>query len=109
MELTPSVQVRLPVPRHAALRPRHALIDRVILRRREPRPVFVKLVAVVIPEPVLAWLEAPDHVMPRGLCMHGRMLRRRGVAAADVPAQRTPAQVQPPAAPRLAFRAARPA
>src|SRR5215471_7580747 len=91
------------------MRTGHALIDRVILRCRQLGSGLVILVTVVIPEPVLAGLKAADHVMPRGLRVHGRVLRRRCVAAADVPAQRTPAEVKPPASGRLAFRAPGPA
>ena len=60
----------------------------------------------VVPEPALARLEAADHRVPGGLRVRGRVLGRRGVAAADVPALRAAAQVEPPAAGRLALDAA---
>src|SRR4029077_15014221 len=44
--------------------------------------------------------------MPGALGVRGGVLHGRGVAAADVPALRAPAQVHPPAARRLALDAA---
>src|SRR5438105_3602861 len=57
---------------------------------------FEGRVALVVPEPVLAGLEAADYRVSGGFRVLRRVLARRGVAAADVPAQRTPPQVKPP-------------
>src|SRR5277367_2628959 len=54
------------------------------------------LLRPVIVEPVLAWLKAGDDRMPCRRCMLGRMLAGGTVAAADVPALRTPAEMKPP-------------
>src|SRR5215469_12335844 len=73
-----------------------------MLRRGQLRPV-IGLLGFEVEEPVLAGLEAADERMPAGLRVRGRVLRGRGVAAADVPALSAAAQVQPPAAGLLAF------
>src|SRR5262249_16345503 len=96
------VHVLAPVRRHAARRPGHALVDRVVLRRRE-LGTLVGLLGFVAVEPVLTWLETADERVPRSRVVRGRVLHGRGVAAADVPALRAPAQVNPPAARGLAL------
>src|SRR5436309_12275354 len=102
------VHVLPPVRRHPPLGAGHALVDRVVLRRRELGPV-VGLLGLVAVEPVLTRLEALDERVSRSRSVRGRVLHGRGVAAADVPALRAPAQVHPPAARGLALDAAFPA
>src|SRR5690242_13065660 len=80
-----------------------------MLRRRQGRAAAVHPVLGVAPEPRLARLETPDHRVPGRGRVGARVLGRRGVAAADVPALGTPAQVKPPATVLLALGAARPA
>src|SRR6266567_8109582 len=96
------MHVLLPVPRYPSLGPGHPLVNRMVLRRRELRPL-VGFLGVVAVEPVLIRLEAADERMPGGRGVRGRVLHRRGVAAADVPALRAPAQVHPPAASGIAL------
>ena len=103
------VQVSLPVRRNAACRARHRLISRMMLRRRQRRTSLVYLVRLVTPEPLLAGLEAPDERMTSRARMRAGMLRWRGVAAADMAALRTPAQVKPPATADVALGASCPA
>ena len=50
-----------------------------------------------VPEPGLAGLEAPDDRVPGRGRVRAGVLRRRAVAAADVPALRAAPQVNPPA------------
>src|SRR4029077_2202256 len=104
----PLVHVEPPVTRHARLRARHALVERMMLRRSQRRP-REGILCLVVPEPVLAGLEAADDRMPRDLRVRGRVLRGRAVAAPDVAALGAPAQMDPPAAARVALDAARPA
>src|SRR5690348_11121935 len=99
------VHVLAPVARHSSLGPGHALVDRVVLRRRELRPV-VGLLGFVAVEPVLAWLEAADERVARSRSVRARVLHGRRVATPDVPALRAPAQVHPPATRGLALDAA---
>src|SRR5215467_15695365 len=70
------------------------------------RAGLVEVLLQVGPEPALPRLEAADHRVAGFLGVRGGVLRRRGVAAADVPALGAAAQVQPPAARRLALGAA---
>src|SRR5215831_8118455 len=102
------VQVDAPVGRHPAGRAGCRLIGRVAVRRGQRRAGLVELVGLVAPEPGLTRLEAADDRVPGGRRVRARVLRRRGVTAADVPALGTPAQVEPPAAGRLALYAAGP-
>src|SRR5690349_7622341 len=81
----------------------------MVLGRGQFRAAAVHPVLRVAPEPRLARLEAPDQRVPGGGRMVAGMLGRRGVAAADVPALRTAAQVEPPAPDFVALGAARPA
>ena len=69
---------------------------------REFRPVVV-LVGVVVPEPVLAWLERPDDGMPGGAPVRRCVAGQRVVAAADVAARGAAAKVHPPPADRIAL------
>src|SRR5215475_8300155 len=100
------VQVGAPVGGHPPGRARDWLIGGVAVRRGQLRPGFIELVRRIAPEPGLPRLEAADDRVPGGRRVRARVLRRRGVAAADVPALSAPAQVEPPAAGRLALRAA---
>ena len=86
----------LPVPWHAAGRSGHGLVERVVVRRSKDRTVE-ELLRRVIPEPVLARLEALGDRMVITGGMATRMLRWRRVAAADMPASRTAPEMEPPA------------
>src|SRR5689334_21280439 len=103
------VQLRTPVAGHAARRAGHWLVGGMVLRRRQFRAAAVHPVLGVAPEPRLARLEAPDQRVPGGGRVGAGVLRWRGVAAADVPAERTAAQVEPPAPGLVALGTARPA
>src|SRR5215813_11498043 len=102
------VQVGAPVGGHPPGRARDWLIGGVAVRRGQLRPGFIELVRRIAPEPGLPRLEAADDRVPGGRRVRARVLRRRGVAAADVPALGAPPQVEPPAAARLALGAAGP-
>jgi hypothetical protein len=65
--------------------------------RREPLP-FDLGVGLEVPKPCFARFEALHDGMAGGVEMLARMLGRRAIAAADVPAFRTAAQMKPPAA-----------
>jgi hypothetical protein len=67
------------------------------------------LLAGVIPEPGLAGLEALDDWMAGVRRVMAGVLGRGRVATADMPAAGAPTEVEPPAAGRQAFDAARPA
>jgi hypothetical protein len=60
----PSVEVTLPVPGHPTRGSRHRLVERVVKRRSEGRPLDV-LLGTVVPEPVLGRLVALDDRMAR--------------------------------------------
>src|SRR5262249_22664123 len=62
----------------------------------------------IAPEPGLPRLEAADDRVPGGRRVRARVLRRRAVTAADMPALGAPPQVEPPGAGRLALDAAAP-
>src|SRR5215469_145760 len=79
----------------------------MVFRWRQFGAVAVKLVGLEAPEPVLTRLEASDDRVPGRGGVGARVLGRRCVAAADVPALGAPPQVEPPAAARLAFHAPR--
>src|SRR5271154_6210119 len=106
--LTGLVNVALPVARDPAGGPGHRLFGRVMPRRYEPR-AGERFLGLVVPEPVLAGLEALHDRVPGGLPVRGAVLRGRGVAAAHVPALGAAAQVHPPAAGGVALDAAGPA
>jgi len=91
------MQAALPVSRHAPGRSGHRLRQRVVFRRSQDRAVGV-LLRGVAPEPVLVRLEASDDWMPGVGCVVAGVLRRRRIAAADVPAMGAAPQVEPPAA-----------
>ena len=65
------------------------------VRRRQLR-AFDHPLRFIIEEPILTRFEAGNDRMPCRRRMLGRMLARRTVAASDVPALRTPAEVKPP-------------
>src|SRR5580658_10484851 len=100
-----SVEPSLPVSGHPAFGPRNGLGERVVLRRSERWP-FGEFLGGVVPEPFLAGLETPDHAVLRALGVRGGVLTGRVVAAADVTALRTPAEMQPPPVRPQAFDAA---
>ena len=104
------LQLRHPVLRHPLPRPRHGLSGRATQWGRQVCAAVgadVVLVAVVIPVPVLARFEGPDHRMPRAAPMCRRVPRGRVVATADVTAPGAAPQVHPPPAGCLAFDTAR--
>src|SRR4051794_33943657 len=96
--------MHLPVGRDAAARSRCRLVGGVGVRRREWWTVDVPFGGEV-PEPALPGLEAAHDRMPGLRRVPPGVLAGRGVAAADVPALRAAAQVEPPAAAVLAVRA----
>jgi hypothetical protein len=101
------VQMFVPIGRDPTGGPGRGLVEGVMLRRRKRRPSD-HVVGRVVPEPVLAWLEAMDHPMTGVTRVVPGVLRRGRVAAADVAAPRAASKVEPPAARRLAVDAARP-
>src|SRR5271156_2443560 len=98
----------LPVRRHPRGWPWRGLLERAMLRRGQRRTV-AELPRVVVPEPVLARLEAAYQRMPGSGRVLARVLRRGGVATADVSAAGAAAQMQPPAVAGQALRAPCPA
>ena len=87
----------LPVARYPTPRSRHRLVERMLARRSQLRPVDV-LPARVVKEPVLAGLEALDDGVSFVLGMAACVLRWRRIAATDMAAARAAAEVQPPTA-----------
>jgi hypothetical protein len=90
-----SVQVALPVDRHAAPWSGRRLIERMMRGRSERRSVG-ELVGAVVPEPVLTGLETLNHRVAALRGVAARVLGGRGITAADVAATRAPPQVKPP-------------
>ena len=97
------MQVVLPVGRYSSCRTRHGLVEGMMLGRGEPWTALEYLPVSVVVVPALARLEAGDNGVAGRVRMGGGVLRRGSVAAADVPALRAPAQVEPPAAGFLAL------
>lgn len=95
-----------PVTRHRACRPRRWLRRRVTLRRGQRRPGHL-FFDRVIPEPVFPWLERLHDGMARFVEMRRCMATWRGIAAADMAAQRASAKVKPPTARGKTFDATR--
>src|SRR5690242_16113640 len=91
-----SVEVTLPVPGHPTCRSGHRLVERVVMRGSEHGAVEI-LLGGVVPEPVLPGLEALDDRMPGVGGVVAGVLRRRRVAAPDMPAMGAAAKVEPPA------------
>ena len=101
-----SVQVHPPVGRHAAARPRRRLIRGVGLWRGELRPRRRPVSAVKSQNQFSPGSKLRTDRVPGRRRRAPRACRLgRGVAAADVPALRTAAQVEPPAAGVLALHA----
>ncbi len=93
----------LPVGWDTSGGPRCRLVERVGEGRGELGPIVIVL-AVVVPEPVLIRLEAPDDGVTRLTSMPTRVLAGRAVAATDHPACGTPSEVEPPPVALQAFR-----
>jgi len=89
------MQLSLPVSRDEASRSRHGLVKGMVAWRSQRRTVK-KLLARVIPKPILTGLEALHDPMSAVGRMPAGMLGRRRVAAADVPTPRTALKVEPP-------------
>ena len=90
------VQERFPVGWHPSGGSRYGLACGMRVRRKQFR-TFDHRARLVIVEPILTRLEAGNDWMPRRFRMLGGMLIRRTVAASDVPALRTAAEMEPPA------------
>jgi hypothetical protein len=101
-----SMKVGLPIRRDPSSRSRDRLIEWVVPWRRERRSVEV-LPAPVVVEPLFARLVARDDGMARRPSVLRSVLRRRVVAAADMPALGTSPKVEPPAAGSLTLRTTR--
>jgi hypothetical protein len=91
-----SHQEALPVGRHAPLWSRHGLVVRMVQGRRELRTIQ-ELIRAIVPEPILAWLEAADHRVIRRVRVRGRVLSKGVITAPDMSALRAPAKMKPPA------------
>ena len=91
-----SMKQSLPVSWHPTGRSRYGLVEWVIQRRSELRPV-AELLALVVPEPVFARLEAPDDRVVGSAGMAAGVLARGAVATTDMTALGTTPQVEPPA------------
>jgi hypothetical protein len=92
----PSVELALPIARHAIGRAGRRLAERVMVGGSQLGTLTV-LVLVVVVEPVLTRLEAVDDRVMLRPRMLGGVLRGGLVAAADVAAMHASAQVEPPA------------
>jgi hypothetical protein len=79
------MEVALPVRRHSPGGSRRRLVERMMLWRGERRTV-VELFCAVVPEPVLARLEAADKRVTGVGCVVACVLRGGRVATTDVPA-----------------------
>ena len=71
-----SVQVRLPVSGDAAGWAGNRLVERMMFRRCQRRPIVIELFGLVVPEPCLTWLEAADHRVPGGHRVRAGVLGR---------------------------------
>jgi hypothetical protein len=91
--------VKLLFPIHWDSTPRSwsGLAQGVGMWRREPL-AFDLAVALEVPKPRFTGFKALHDGMAGGVEMLARMLGRRAIAAADVPAFRTTAKMKPPAA-----------
>src|SRR5690349_1402952 len=85
----------LPVGRDVAGWPGGRLSDRVRGRADQFRPVEI-LLGFCVPKPVFAGFESGQEGVARLARMSRGVLGRRRVAAADMAASTTPAQVEPP-------------
>lgn len=102
-----SAQRARPVRRHPPRGTRCRLVLGVAQRGSEVRAGLVQLGRVEVPEPGLAGFETADDGMAGALRMRRGVLGGRVVATADVPALRTAAQMEPPAAGGVAVPAPR--
>lgn len=91
------MQQRAPVTRNAALRTRYRLILSMGAGRRQLGAVNGRVPLVVV-EPILTRLKAGNHRMAGLMKVLSRVLARRSIATADVPAFGATPQVQPPSA-----------
>ena len=89
------VEVPLPVGRHRAGGARDGLLDGMAVWSSEGRAVE-ELAGAEVKEPVLAGLKALQHGMACRLVVGAGMPARRVIATANMAAQCTTAQVQPP-------------
>ena len=97
-----------PVWRDPTGRTGGGLVDRMVVGRSQPRSIE-RALRHEVPEPVLAGLEALRDAVARLVGVPAGMLGRRRVTAADMATGRAASEVEPPAAARGAFDAARPA
>ena len=96
------VKQRFPVGWHPPRRARHRLVSGMRLRRGQAR-TFEEVFRAIVPEPPFSRLEAGNAGRVMMLC---RVLIGRSIAAADMTAFGTSAQMEPPAARRPTFHAA---
>jgi hypothetical protein len=90
------MKMLLPVRRHPAAWARDRLVEWVVMGGCQPRP-SEEFAGAVVPEPILTWLEtADDRVLGRSGVVAG-MLAGGVVAAADMAALGTAAEMKPPA------------
>jgi hypothetical protein len=89
------MKVPAPVSRHTPFGTRYGLGGRVMCRRSQRGAVGV-LVGRVVPEPLLARLEALHQGMVTGLRVLARVLRRGRIAAPDMPTLCAATEMQPP-------------
>lgn len=94
-QLSNAVQQRLPILRDFVSWAGSRLVRRMGARCSKPEPAK-HLAFLVVVEPALQWLKAGDHGMPGLGGMPRSMLAWRCVAATDVTALRTTAQMEPP-------------
>src|ERR1700722_8879722 len=89
------IQARFPIRRDLSRRARYRLADRMTMRRRQGHSPY-HLFALVIPEPILAGLEAGGDWVSGRLSMLRGMLVGRTITTANVPAFRATAKMKPP-------------
>jgi hypothetical protein len=99
------VKQRFPVGWHPPHRARHRLVSGMRLRRGQAR-TFEEVFRAIVPEPPLTGLIAGDDRVAGRVMMLCRVLIGRSIAAADMTAFGTSAQMEPPAARRPTFHAA---
>ena len=96
------MKVVLPVGRDTTGRAGDRLVERMVVRGCQRRP-SKEFVGAVVPEPVLTRLETADDGVLGGSSVAGCMLAGGVVAAANVAALGTPAEMEPPATRLQAF------
>ena len=92
---TPVSAAMIPNWRELSL-PVQALVDFLDANAAEAAPALDHPLLLIIIKPILTRLEAGNDRMPGCSRMLGRMLARRTVAATDVPAFGTSAEMKPP-------------